>query len=94
MDRIEQRIGEMLDAEDRALLQNTRDPGLVGQVFGLFRGPTGWLGHGMFAVVTVLFVLRLWCGQRCCASTEVIDAQPWTYASTLFLVVSVQLKMA
>ena len=93
MDRIEQRIGETLDAEDRALLQNTRDPGLVGQVFGLFRGPAGWLGHGMFAVVTVLFVLGLWCGQRFFASTEVIDAQPWTHASTLFLVVSVQLKM-
>ena len=43
MDRIEQLIGETLDAEDRALLQNTRDPGLVGQVFGLFRGPAmGW----------------------------------------------------
>ena len=93
MDRIEQRIAETLDAEDRALLQNTRDPGPVGQVFGLFRGPAGWLGHGMFAVVTVLFVLGLWCGQRFFASTEGIDAQPWTYASILLLVVSVSLQM-
>ena len=43
MDRIEQRIGETLDAEDRALWQNPRDPGLVGQVSGLFRGSAmGW----------------------------------------------------
>ena len=43
--------------------------------------------------MTVLFVLDLWCGQRLFASTEGIDAQLWTYASTLFLVVSVPLQM-
>ena len=43
MDRIDQLIGETLDAADRALWQNPRDPGLVGQVSGLFRGSAmGW----------------------------------------------------
>lgn len=94
MDKFDTMISEALSREDRELLADMGDPNIFALGIGLFRGPNGWFGFAMFAVVLASFVAALWCGWYFYAATEPLAALKWGLSAAVLMVVATQLKMA
>lgn len=94
MEKIEQLIAAALSEEERELLKGMPDPTIFTLGFGLFRGPNGWYGYVIFAVVLAMFFGSLWCGWYFYAATEPVAALKWGLSAAVLMVVATQVKMA
>ncbi len=60
MSKLDQRIEEMLEAEDRALMEQLGEQGLLGQFGGLFQGKMAWITIVTLIAGTVLTIIGIY----------------------------------
>lgn len=94
MDEIDRRIAAALSAEDRAMLDDLREPGFYSLAFGTLRGRNGWVSAVLLGTQTVMFLGAVWAGWRFYAAAEVLEALRWGLTAAVLAVVAVQIKMA
>lgn len=94
MDKFDKMITEALDADDRKLLEDFREPGFFGMLFGLFGGPIGWVAAVMAVVQTLMFLASVWAAWHFFNATEVLVALKWGLPAAVLVLVALQMKMA
>ncbi|MHA7873761.1 MAG: DUF6768 family protein, partial [Hyphococcus sp.] len=62
MNDIDDKIIRALDAEDRALLEQFGEQGLIAQSFSVFQGPQGWIAGVVTIVSLFLFAGAVYSG--------------------------------
>lgn len=92
---LDRMIDEALSAEEKELLHRIGgELGFFGQVFGVFRGPTGWVNALLLAVQAVFFIAGAYAAWRFFGAADAVTQLRWGLPSAVLLIVSVQLKMA
>ena len=77
MDELDKRIEAALNAEDRALLAQFGEQGLVGQVFSVFSGKQGWIASIMVVMSFVVFAAAVYCSWKFFTADAVLTAMRW-----------------
>ena len=92
---LDRMIDEALGAEERELLHRIGDePGFFGQVFGVFRGPTGWVNVVLMVAQAVFFVAGAYAAWRFFGAADPVTQLRWGLPSAVLLIMSAMLKMA
>jgi hypothetical protein len=92
---IDNLIDEALDVEERALLRSIgEEPSYFAQLFGVFRGRTGWINIVLMAAQSVAFIAGVWAAWRFFTATDVLSALHWGLPAAVLLLMSLMLKMA
>jgi hypothetical protein len=88
-------IDEALSAEEKELLHRIGDePGFFGQVFGVFRGPTGWVNVLLMVTQGVFFIAGAYAAWRFFGAADPVTQLRWGLPSAVLLILSAMLKMA
>ena len=77
MSKLDQRIEEMLEAEDRALMQQLGEQGVFGQVSGLFQGKMGWISVITILVGFVAAIIGFYAGWQFILAEQTISMIRW-----------------
>ncbi len=95
MRNIDELIDRAVDEEERELLRSIgEERGFVGQVFGLFRGPLGWVGVVLIVAQSVMFVAGVWASWNFFEATEPMAALRWGLPAAVLLIGALILKMS
>lgn len=95
MRNIDELIDRAVDEEERELLRSIgEERGFVGQVFGLFRGPLGWVGVVLIVAQSVMFVAGVWASWNFFEATEPMAALRWGMPAAVLLIGALILKMS
>ena len=94
MKDIDQLIDEALDAEARELHRSLDEQGFFTQVFGLFRGRTGWMNGVMMAAQSALFIAGVWAAWNFFEADEPVTQLRWGFPSAVLLIMAGMIKMA
>ena len=88
-------IDEALDAEERELLRSIgEEQGFITQVFGVFRGPTGWVSMGMIGGQLVTALSGAWAAWRFFEAGDTLTALRWGLPAAVLLITSAMIKTA
>ena len=88
-------IDEALDAEERDLLRSIgAEQGFITQVFGIFRGRTGWVSMAMIGAQVITAIGGAWAAWRFFEADDVLTALHWGLPAAVLLVVSTMIKTA
>lgn len=94
MDKLDDMISQVLDDEDRAILDKIgRDQSYPGQVIDLFRGKSGWMNWILMFTTTIWFAVGLYAAWKCFTVTEVIEVVRWGLLATFFMLSAVVAKV-
>ena len=88
MDDLDRKIEAALNAEDRALLNAFGEPGLFGQLSGIYAGKLGSLALFATVITFALFFAAVYCGWKFFGAAEAIAAARWG-ATTVMLMVMI-----
>lgn len=92
---IDELIDRAVDEEERELLRSIgEEPGFFGQVFRIFRGPTGWVWVVMMIVQAVLFLAGAWAGWHFFEATDALSAVRWGLPATVLLISALTIKLS
>jgi hypothetical protein len=95
MRNIDELIDRAVDEEERELLRSIgEERGFVGQVFGLFRGPLGWVGVVLIVAQSVMFVAGVWASWNFFEATDPMAALRWGMPAAVLLIGALILKMS
>ena len=95
MRNIDELIDRAVDEEERELLRSIgEERGFVGQVFGLFRGPLGWVGVVLIVAQSVMFVAGVWASWNFFEAIEPMAALRWGMPAAVLLIGALILKMS
>ena len=88
-------IDEALDAEERELLRSIGgEQGFITQVFGVFRGRSGWVSFGMIAGQVITALGGAWAAWRFFVAEDTLTALHWGLPAMALLMTSVMIKTA
>ncbi|MFQ5564694.1 MAG: DUF6768 family protein [Parvularculaceae bacterium] len=88
MSELDRQIEKALDAEDRALLEQFGEQGLLAQGFSIFQGKQGWIALISAIVIFLLAAGSLYSGWKYLQIGEGVEAMKWG-AACLFLALMV-----
>jgi hypothetical protein len=92
---LDRMIDEALGEEERELLRRMgEEPGFFRQVFGVFRGPTGWVNALLMASQAVFFVAGAWAAYHFFGAADPVTQLRWGLPAAVLLILSAILKMA
>jgi hypothetical protein len=92
---LDRMIDEALGDEERAILRSIgEEPGFFRQVFGVFRGPTGWVNGVMMAAQALLFVAGAYAAWRFFGAADPVAQLRWGLPAAVLLILSAMLKLA
>lgn len=94
MDKLDELIQEALEADDRALIDETGEQGYFTLALGIFTGKTGWVSWVVMLVQAGLFLVGFWCAWRFFAATELLAALKWGLSGAVLLLMAGLLKMS
>lgn len=93
MSELERELDAALSAEERELLRRIGDdPGVFGQLSGLFRGPTAWMNLLMMLVQIVLFAAGVWAAWRFFQASDPVQALRWGLPAAVALLMALIVK--
>ena len=88
-------IDEALDAEERELLRSIgEEQGFITQMFGIFRGRTGWVGFALIGAQILLAVSGAFAAWRFFQAGDTLTALRWGLPGAVLLVISTVIKTA
>jgi len=88
-------IDEALNAEERELLHRIgEEPGFFAQVFGVFRGPTGWVNVLLMVTQGVMFIAGAWAAWRFFEAGDPVAQLRWGLPAAVLLILAAIVKMA
>ena len=88
-------IDEALDAEERDLLRSIgEEQGFIAQVFGIFRGRTGWVSMAMIGAQAVTAIGGAWAAWRFFEAGDALTALRWGLPAAVLLMTSTMIKTA
>ena len=92
---LDRMIDEALSAEEKELLHRIGgEPGFFGQVFGVFRGPTGWVNVLLMVTQGLFFVAGAYAAWRFFGAADPVNQLRWGLPSAVLLILAAMLKMA
>ncbi len=93
MNDIDKKIQEALDAEDRELLDQFGEQGLIAQSLSVFQGRQGWIaGIAMIASV-VIFIGAIYAGWRFFTASEALESAQWAAAAWFLMTMVAFMKV-
>ena len=93
MNEIDEKIIRALDAEDRALLEQFGEQGLIAQSFSVFQGPQGWIAGVVTIVSIVLFAGAVYSAWNFFAAPEAAEAVQWGAAAWFLMTMVAFMKV-
>ncbi len=94
MDKLDKMISEVLEDEDREILDKIgRDQSYPEQVIDLFRGKSGWLNWVLIFVQIIWFIVGIYAAWKCFALTDLLDVVRWGLTATFFMLSAVIAKV-
>jgi hypothetical protein len=88
-------IDEALDAEERELLRSIgEEQGFFTQMFGVFRGRTGWVGFALIGSQILLALCGAFAAWRFFQAGDTLTALRWGLPGAVLLVISTVIKTA
>jgi hypothetical protein len=92
---IDNMIEEALSQEERDILRRIGgEPGFFAQVFGVFRGPTGWVNVLLMVVQGAMFIAGVWAAWHFFSATDTVTQLRWGLPAAVLLLLAAILKMA
>ncbi len=86
MDKLDQKIMETLEDEEREILEKIgQEQTLPKQALGLFRGKMGWLNAAVLWGHVIFTIGGVYAAWRFFAMTEVLDAVRWGLSAAVLL---------
>lgn len=86
MDKLDQKIMEALQDEERQILEAIgKEQTFPKQAFGLFRGNLGWLNGAILFMHVLFTVAGVYAAWRFFAMTELLDALRWGLSAGVLL---------
>lgn len=71
-------INETLSQEDQKLIEELQaEPGFFHQIFGVFRGSTGWVNLTLMVTQTIMFIAAVWMTFQFFAATDATSQLRW-----------------
>ena len=90
MDKLDQRIMEALEDEERQILEAIgREPSFPKQALGLFRGSLGWLNGSILLLHLLCAFAGFYAAWRFFGISELLDALRWGLSAAVLLVAAV-----
>lgn len=93
-EKLDQLIEEALRAEDRDILDATREQGWFALGLSQFRGKLGWVTWVIMIVQAAMFIAGVWCAVRFFGTTEVVPALRWGLSGAVLIIVASSLKFS
>lgn len=93
MSELDRQIEEALDAEDRALLEQFGEQGLIAQSFSVFQGKQGWLAVVTMIPALALFIAAVYCAWMFFQAGDGVEAVRWGAAAWLFMTMVAFIKV-
>ena len=95
MSDIDKLIDDALDAEERDLMHRIGDePSYFEQVFGMFKGRTGWASVTLVITQLVMFLVGVWMALRFFDAATPLDALRWGLPAATLILMALIVKMA
>jgi len=95
MREIDNMIDEALRDEEREVLRSIGEqPGFFSQVFGVFRGPTGWVNILMMVAQGAMFLAGAWAAWHFFTASGVEQQLRWGLPAAVLLILATIVKMA
>lgn len=95
MSDIDKMIDDALDAEERELMHRIGDePGYFTQLFGIFRGKTGWATVVLTITQAVMFLTGVWMAVKFFAAQDVMEALRWGLPAITLVLAATVVKFA
>ncbi|WP_265528936.1 DUF6768 family protein [Sphingomicrobium marinum] len=95
MSDIDKLIDDALDAEERDLMHRIGDePDYFTQVFGIFRGKTGWASAVLVVVQLLMFIAGVWMALRFFDAASPLEALRWGLPAATLILMALIVKMA
>ena len=92
---IDNMIEEALGQEEREVLRRIgEEPGFFGQVFGIFRGPTGWVNVLLMVAQAMLFLTGAWAAWHFFQAGDPVSQLRWGLPAATLLILATILKMS
>jgi hypothetical protein len=92
---IDNMIEEALGQEEREVLRRIgEEPGFFGQVFGIFRGPTGWVNALLMVAQGIIFIAGAWAAWQFFKAGDPVSQLRWGLPAATLLILATILKMA
>jgi hypothetical protein len=92
---IDTMIEEALGQEEREVLRRIgEEPGFFGQVFGIFRGPTGWVNILLMVAQAVIFIAGAWAAWHFFQAGDPVSQLRWGLPAATLLILATILKMS
>ena len=88
MNELDRKIEEALDLEDRALLEEFGEQGLLAQSFSVFQGKQGWIAGVVTIVSVFLFAGAVYSAWKFFSAADAVAAAQWA-AGAWFLMTMV-----
>lgn len=93
MDDLDRKIEAALSAEDRAVLSQYGEQGLLGQVRGLFSGKLGWLSAVTFVAATLMFAIGVWAAWKFYHADDIATMLRWAGLAWFGLMAQIMIKL-
>jgi hypothetical protein len=88
-------IDEALSQEEREILNRIgEEPGFFSQVFGVFRGPTGWVNILLMVAQGAMFIAGVWAAYHFFQAGDVASQLRWGLPAAVLLILAAIVKMA
>ena len=92
---LDRMIDEALGDEERDLLLRIGgEPGFFSQVFGVFRGPTGWVNVVMMVAQAAAFLAGAYGAWRFFGAADPVTQLRWGLPAAVLLLLSAMIKLA
>ena len=77
MTDLDKEIAKALDEEDRAMLAQFEEQGLMAQTFSVFKGKQGWIAMITVIVSLILFFIALYAAREFVGAETPLDKAHW-----------------
>ena len=92
---IDTMIEEALSQEEREILRRIgEEPGFFSQVFGVFRGPTGWVNVILMIAQGAMFIAGAWAAWNFFEAADTVTQLRWGLPAAVLLLLAAIVKMA
>ncbi len=92
MSKLDKLIEEALSAEERDILDQTKELGWFALGAHQFRGKLGWVTWVAMVIQGVLFLAGLWCGWQFFQASDMLLALKWGLPAAMLIILATIMK--
>ena len=92
MSKLDDLITEALSAEEKAVLDETKELGWFALGASQFTGKLGWVSWVVMIVQSVMFLTSVWCAIRFFGATDTLTALHWGLPAAVLVILATILK--